>query len=170
MKSINKKDFIQIGSVLKVHGTKGELKVILNLDIEFNEWAFLEIREKPVPFYIESCKHQFQEEAFLKLREINTMEEASKYVGYAVLALKKSIKKAALNQLDDSILHYKIIDSKFGEMGIVDEIIEMPMQVLLKTTFNGQELLIPAVEPILTDITDKKKIVYIQMPEGLLDI
>ncbi len=93
MKTINRKDFVEIGSVVKAHGTKGELKVVLTREINFKDWAFLEIREKPVPFYIKSYKHLFEEEAFLKFEGINDLETASKLVGYNLLAPLKGLKK-----------------------------------------------------------------------------
>ncbi|MDP1725732.1 MAG: ribosome maturation factor RimM [Bacteroidota bacterium] len=170
MKTIGRKDFIEIGSVVKAHGTKGELKVVLNREINFKEWAFLEIREKPVPFYIKSCKHLFEEEAFIKFEGVNDLETASKLVGYNLLAPARGLKKAAPGLLDKSILKYELIDSKFGEIGIVEDVLEMPMQILIKTTFNGQELLIPAVEPIIQEINDKLQKIYLDLPEGLLKI
>ena len=170
MKTINRKDFIEIGSVVKVHGTKGELKVVLTREINFKEWAFLEIREKPVPFYIKSCKHLFEEEAFIKLDGINDLETAVKLVGYNLLAPIKGLKNAAPELIDKSIINYLLIDSKFGEIGKVVDLVEMPMQILIKTSYNNQELLIPAVEPIIKEINDKLHIIYLDLPEGLLNL
>ncbi|MFN5544734.1 MAG: hypothetical protein ACK49O_05890, partial [Bacteroidota bacterium] len=53
MKSINRTDFIEIGTVQKVHGTKGEIKLALSKQVLLKKWAFLEFQGKPVPFYIE---------------------------------------------------------------------------------------------------------------------
>ncbi|MBC7384364.1 MAG: hypothetical protein H7296_15465 [Bacteroidia bacterium] len=169
MKTISRNDFVEIGSVVKIHGTKGELKVVLTRKINFKEWAFLQIRGKPVPFYIQQCKHNYEEEAFLKLEGIDQMDIASILVGYALLAPSAGLKKPE-QKLDDSFLNYKIIDSKQGELGIVEALLEMPMQLLIKTTYRKQELLIPAINPILMEIDDEHKIIYVEMPDGLLEI
>ena len=81
IKSIARKDFIQAGSVDKTHGTKGELRISLTTDKSFKEWAFLEIQGKPVPFYIQSLQPTFDDGALLKLRDINSVEKASEFVG-----------------------------------------------------------------------------------------
>jgi ribosomal 30S subunit maturation factor RimM len=39
---------------------------------------------------------------------------------------------------------------------------------LLKTTYQQHELLIPAVEAFIEDIDDRKKIIYLNLPEGLV--
>ncbi len=170
MKSINRENFIEIGSIVKVHGTKGEVKVSLNQDTTFKEWAFLEIREKPVPFYIEGSKHSFEEEAFLKFKGVDDMESALQLVGYSLLSLKDGIKKSGTEFGNESIIHYQIMDSKLGFLGLVDHVIENPMQTLVQTTFNKKELLIPAIKPILIKIDDKKQIIFVDLPEGLIDL
>ena len=170
MKTTNRNDFLEIGSIVKVHGTKGEVKVILSSKINFKEWAFLEIREKPVPFYLEGCKHQYEEEAFLKFEGVNEIEAASKLVGHKLLVAKKGFKKSKSGDVGESVLNYKIIDHNFGLLGVVEKLVENSMQSLIQTTYNSKELLIPAIEPILTDIDDDKQVVYVNIPEGLLEI
>lgn len=169
MKSIARKDFIVAGTVDKTHGTKGELRITLSTDKPFKEWAFLEIQGKPVPFYIQSIQNTFDDGALLRLRDVDTVEKASAYVGYILLAPKGKRKKSEVYAEDD-FTGFKLIDENLGEIGIVETIEEYPNQLLIKTQYKGEEVLIPAVEAFILEVNEAKQTIYLQLPEGLLEI
>jgi 16S rRNA processing protein RimM len=52
----------------------------------------------------------------------------------------------------------------------VQEIVEYPYQSLAKVFYGERELLIPLVDEIIVEINDKKKLLLVNMPEGLIDI
>lgn len=169
IKSIARKDFIQAGSVDKTHGTKGELRISLTTDKTFKEWAFLEIQGKPVPFYIESLQPTFDDGALLKLRDINSVEKASGFVGRTLLIPIGKRKKSDLYAEDD-FTGFALVDETLGAIGVVEEIEEYPNQLLIRTKYNGQEVLIPAVEAFITEVNETNQTIYLNLPEGLLDI
>lgn len=164
MKSIHINDFVRVGTIIKTHGTQGELRV--QTSHKLSKWAFLEIQGKPVPFKVDACNPTIDEQYIIKFRGIDSINEASTYNGYTLLALGKPGKVSVEN---DSIVGYFIIDKKLGAIGNVEDVIEMPMQWLIQTHFNERELLIPAVEPIVVSIDDDKKTLYVEMPDGLTD-
>jgi len=49
-------------------------------------------------------------------------------------------------------------------------VIEQPHQVLCTILYNGNEALIPVHEASLVKVDQKNKKVYVELPEGLLDI
>lgn len=169
IQSIARKDFTQAGSVDKTHGTKGELRVSLTTDKSFKEWAFLEIQGKPVPFYIESLQPTFDEGAILKLRDIDSVEKASDFVGRTILIPIGKRKKSDLYAEDD-FTGFALVDAKLGAIGVVEEIEEYPNQLLIRSNYNGQEVLIPAVEAFITEVNEAQQTIYLNLPEGLLDI
>ncbi|MDZ4666577.1 MAG: hypothetical protein SGJ00_01720 [bacterium] len=169
MKTIQRKDFTEVGSVVKVHGNKGELKFRLSREIKIKEWAFLEFRGKPVPFYIEHTKAEFAGDMVMKLGGINSVDAAANYIGKVLLLPNKSVKKEAV--VDEwAINGFMAVDGKLGELGMVEEVIEYPYQSLARIVFNNRDLLIPLVGEIIIEIDDKKKILRVQLPEGLIDI
>ena len=168
LKTINRKDFDVIGSVVKVHGNFGELKIQLNQKEKLKEWAFLEIREKPVPFLLESFRHLTGNEYLIKLKNIDKVDKAADFIGYhLMMPLKKGAKRK--QKVDDDLVGFLLIDENLGEIGRVEELIEMPMQLLFRTTYNNKELLIPAVEPIIQWVDDETKEIGLDLPDGLLD-
>ena len=56
------------------------------------------------------------------------------------------------------------------EIGDVIEVIEQPMQVLCKIMYKGHEALIPLHQESLQKIDQKKKQVFVNLPDGLLEL
>lgn len=167
MKSIARKDFIAVGSIDKTHGTKGELRITLTSDKPINEWAFLEIQGKPVPFKVESFSPTFEDGAIIKLRGIDKMEQAEPFVGYIILLPKGKRRKGEVYTEDD-FTGFSLVDEKLGEIGVVESIEEFPNQLLIKTTYNGNEVLIPAVEAFIAEINEETRTILLNLPDGLI--
>ena len=56
------------------------------------------------------------------------------------------------------------------DLGEISEVIEQPHQVLCKIDLNGKEALILVHEAKLLKLDRKKKLVYVELPDGLLDV
>ena len=65
---------------------------------------------------------------------------------------------------------YKIEDKEKGELGIIENMIVLPEQTLLRILHHNKEILIPVVEEIIVKIDRRGKRVYIDAPEGLIDL
>jgi 16S rRNA processing protein RimM len=50
------------------------------------------------------------------------------------------------------------------------EVIEQPLQILLRIEIDGKEVLIPINESTLVKVDHKGEKIYVDLPEGLLDI
>jgi 16S rRNA processing protein RimM len=169
MKSIARKDFTAAGTIDKTHGTKGDLRITLTSDKPIKEWAFLEIQGKPVPFYVQSVQETFDDGAILKLQDLNTVEQAGQYVGRTLLLPIGKRKKNDLYAEDD-FTGFALVDKKLGAIGNVDAIEEFPNQLLIRTTYKGVEVYIPAVEAFIEEINEDTRTIQLNLPEGLLDI
>ena len=53
-------------------------------------------------------------------------------------------------------------------LGPIDEIMELPGQVLVVLQFNGEEVLIPLVDDLVLDLDKRKKKIVFAVPEGLI--
>jgi 16S rRNA processing protein RimM len=56
------------------------------------------------------------------------------------------------------------------EIGLIQEVIEQPHQILCTVIYKGAEALVPLHEASLKKIDNKHKKVFVELPEGLLDI
>jgi 16S rRNA processing protein RimM len=73
-------------------------------------------------------------------------------------------KTAPVNLIGFSVFEH---DKK---LGLVEAVIEQRLQVLLQTTINDHEVLIPLHAETLKKIDRKKKEVHVNLPEGLLEV
>ncbi|MFN9710844.1 MAG: 16S rRNA processing protein RimM, partial [Bacteroidota bacterium] len=64
---------------------------------------------------------------------------------------------------------YTLLD-KEKVLGIIDEVIEQPHQILCRLIINEKEVLIPLNESTIQKINHPKKQVHTDLPEGLLEI
>lgn len=169
MKSIDKKDFIAAGTVAKTHGTKGELKIITDTKVKFTEWAFLEIREKPVPFYITRNQPAAANEYLLKLEGVDTLEQAQQYIGYQVMVAKSKGKRKPTEQAFD-LNGFKLVDVNAGAIGEIAGIEELPKQTMMVTHYKDQQIMIPMVEDFIDSVDEKNEIIYLRLPDGFLEL
>ncbi len=168
MKSINRKDFIIAGVVEKIHGTKGGLRLSFDQKIKIKEWVFFEFHQKPVPFFVESISGN-DVDLIVQVKGISTPKEAQRFVGKTVLVPSSKTKRKT-RTTDLSIIDYLLIDENIGELGRVEDVEELPQQLIIRTTFKGKELLIPAVDEFIIEINEKKKIIHLNLPEGILEL
>ena len=64
---------------------------------------------------------------------------------------------------------FTVIDEIHGNLGQIVAVDDSTMNVLFVIEKDGEEVLLPAHEEFLKNIDAKGKIVYAQIPEGLLE-
>ena len=55
-------------------------------------------------------------------------------------------------------------------LGEIREVIEQPHQVLCRIDLNGKEALLPVNESTLVKVDQPARLVYLDLPDGLLDL
>jgi len=168
-------DCFRIGSVLKTKGLKGEMQLYVDFDgledIEFDA-LFIEIAGKLAPFFVESIKYNtHNNQAYLHLEDVDTIEKAAALVKkdiYLPNKLKpvKGEEEFTLFDLEG----FMVVDEDEGELGIITEINEYPQQLMATVIYKDAEVLFPLNEDIITGIDQVKELLYVDLPEGLLNI
>ncbi len=164
-----------LGKIVRTFGTKGELVFQINPEILDSiknlESVFVKINENLVPFFIENLERRPKSQAMVKLMDVNSTEETSVLTGcniYIPLAMLPKPKGSQISPYE--IEGFAVIDANYGETGTVRAILELPQQSLLSIDFNGKEILIPIVEEIVKKVDRRKKTIYIEAPEGLIEL
>lgn len=168
------KDYFSIGKIAATHGLTGEMVLQHALgkktDLKGLQTIFIEEKRNSfLPYFIEKATIKNAEEVYIKLEGFNTKESARRLSQKEVWLLKADFDKYAGKSSPISLLGYTMINEG-KEIGEVIEVIEQPLQVLCKIIYQGNEALIPIHEESLEKIDKKKKQVYVNLPEGLLDI
>jgi len=164
---------ILLGRISKVHGFEGAVTVKLEKNLIENvpdmESVFLEIEGKPVPFFIESAEYPGGDILRLKFDGYDTTEQVNEFTGCGVfLTYGENEGKST----DIKTFHnYRIFLPDNNLAGTICEIIENPGQWLLQIiTPAGKELLIPFHEDFIVSTDKRKKIIVMDLPDGLLEI
>ena len=111
----------------------------------------------------------FVDELYLQLEDFDSPEKAKKILQKEVWLEEVDFDKFATKGSPISLLGFHMINE--GEdLGEIIEVIEQPLQVLCKIMIGENEALIPIHEETLEKIDQKKKQVFVQLPDGLLDI
>ncbi len=176
MKTLDINKLIPLGFINKTHGFLGELSLVINDDVSLNtdqfksQFLFLQLEGLPVPFFVENIREKTNG-IIVKFDTINDETQAKKLVGKKVLAGKMKQDETVNPEPSwNDFLGYKVTDKSYGELGPILEIQELPMQFLASCKVNGKEILFPLHEEIILEIDDKKRLMNIDLPEGLLDI
>lgn len=168
-------ELFRLGKIVRTFGTKGE--VVFQIDNEILarlkklESVYLNLSENLVPFFIELLQPRPKGQAMVKFLDVDSSEDASLLAGCEIFIPIALLPKQKGTQLYSvQIEGYTVIDTNRGETGTVSKVLEMPQQALLAIDFNGKEILIPLVDEIVKKIDRKKKAIYIEAPEGLIEL
>jgi 16S rRNA processing protein RimM len=167
-------DCFKIGSVIKTRGLKGELQLYVDFeDLQLIDVTavFADLAGKLVPYFVESIKYAHNGTAYLFLEDVDTIEKASKLVkkDFYLPNKAKPKRKKNLFTLKD-LLGFTAVDINEGELGKINEIQELPQQLIAKVTYKECEVLFPLNEDIVVGIDRVTSIVKVDLPEGLLEI
>ncbi|MCP4438261.1 MAG: 16S rRNA processing protein RimM [Aureispira sp.] len=169
-------EYIKIGRIGKVHGLKGELKLVLDdqflMDAIQLEALFLEERGKKAPYFIDYLRGKGT--LILKLEEIEDRQAGALLTGKDVYARSEdiSISEEEINADDSTygyLTGYSIVDAELGNLGKIEAIEEYPQQELALLVYKNQEFLIPLNDAFITGEDEKQQLIYMELPEGLLE-
>lgn len=167
-------DYVTIGTLIATFGVKGELILQHHLgnnpDISAIEVFFMEEgSDRFIPYFIQSKKVRPNEEILVSLEGIDTVEKARTFLKKKIWLLEADAKKIASKSAPISLLGFAVIENK-KELGKVLEVIEQPLQILLRIEIDKKEVLIPINESTLIKIDHKSQKIMVDLPPGLLDI
>jgi 16S rRNA processing protein RimM len=172
--AVNMNQYFKIGKLAATFGVEGQLilehnlgkktslKGLENIFIEENKDSFL-------PYFISSTKIKSGTEIYISLEGLKSKEAAKFLVKKEVWLHENDFKKFAAGAAPISLLGFMIVD-KEQEIGEILEVIEQPHQILCTISIDGKEALIPIHEKSLEKIDKKNRKVYVDLPNGLLEI
>ncbi len=166
-------NLIPIGRVLKTFGYRGE--IIAEIFSE-DPWpykdltsVFLEIQGTRIPFFIESLAIRPDQTLRLKLRQINTPEEAARILQCRVFGPPPPVQQD--DEISyDALIGFRITDVRYGEIGILQRILEHGEQDVMVVDAAGTEVLIPLVEEFIVEVDVDGRRIDLETPEGLIEL
>ena len=167
-----------LGYILKTHGLRGH--VVAHFDVD-DPAAYLKLKTvylalagastKLVAHAVEKVQPQPGARVLLKLRGIDRIEEAEPLRGSQLY-----LPLAELPALEDDqfyfhdVIGFTVVDFILGALGTVENFYALPQQDMLAMRYQGQEVLIPVVDELVSHANHTEKEIYVNLPDGLLDV
>jgi 16S rRNA processing protein RimM len=171
--------YVTIGRTRKAHGLNGELKISVEEryleDFMKNERIFIEVKGVKIPYFIKQVRGGG--EMILQLEEVEHRDAAIALQSRDILLRERDLipDEEREYEMDEPGLvyahleGYMLEDKHLGEIGNIDEVLEMPQQEMAFLKYKGKEVLIPLNEQFILSVHETGKRVLMDLPDGLLD-
>lgn len=172
--------YVIIGRTRKAHGLAGELKISIEdrylEDFMKNERIFLDVRGVKIPYFIANVRGGG--EMILKLEEVDDRDAAIALQAREVLLREQDILPEHAREFEVEaeeemeyahLAGYLMVDETIGEIGTIDEVLEMPQQEMAFLKYKGREVLVPLNQQFIRSVDEQKQQVLMNLPDGLLD-
>jgi 16S rRNA processing protein RimM len=166
--------YYQIGKFVASHGLNGALVLTHSLGSKSTlkgvETLYIETgKDQFLPYFIKELSMRNADELLVMLEDIDTKEKARLLTPKVVWLSESDFKAQRSSGTAISLLGYVLFDKK-NPLGVIEEVIEQPHQLLCVVRINGQEAMIPVHAHNLIGVDAKKQRVEVDVPEGLLDV
>ena len=168
-------EVIPIGQIIKLHGINGEMAFMSNYEgLDFDNIPFLifDMHGILVPFYLKEWRFNSENSGFLKIEDVDNEKKAKNFLGLTIYLHKKflNILESDVDMDNNTFIEFRIFDKDNNFIGIVTDIDTSTQNVLFIVDNGEKQILIPACEDYILQIDEMKKIIYMDLPEGLLEL
>ncbi len=170
---MTKEECYQLGKITKPFGFKGQVIFFLDVDEPENyaemDSVFVEVKGNLVPYFIKEISVNGNR-ATVTFDDL-TPEEALSLVGCDLYLPLDLLPKLEGNQFYfHEVVGWRVIDREKGDIGTINQILDNPAQPLFQVMKNDAEILIPVVDPIIQKVDRENKTIFIEAPNGLIDL
>ncbi|MDG1332541.1 MAG: ribosome maturation factor RimM [Crocinitomicaceae bacterium] len=172
---MNKADCFHLGHIAKLHGYKGGVSLFLDVtnheDYRGLDAIFVDINNHLTPFFVESMSLKNNGFAMVKFDGVDDEVTAKKLLRKDVYLPAEILPKLeGTNFYDHEVVGFRVIDEAHGDIGIMQQVIDLKVNPLLQIDKDGTEVLIPLIEGVVKKVDRKKKELHILAPDGLIDL
>lgn len=173
---IKKEEVFKIGKFNKPHGVKGEISFTFTDDIFDRvdcDYLVCLLDGIFVPFFIEEYRFRSDTSALVKLEKVDTAEKARMFTNVDVYFPKKYADEEEEGDAGDIptwnyFIGFKVQDVTHGDLGEIVAVDDSTMNVLFAIEKDGEEILLPAHEEFMVNLDKKKRVLTVDVPDGLI--
>ena len=172
---MTKEECFYLGKVVSKFSFKGEVLIKLDTDepesyLEM-ESVFVDYDNNLVPFFIEKSSLQKSNLLRVKFEDVDSEEDAEDLIKcdlYLPLDLLPTLNEDQF--YFHEVIGFTVQDANYGTVGTLTGINDTTSQALFEIEKNGKLILIPMNDEFLQKVDKKNKTIYVQTPEGLIDL
>lgn len=164
--------YIKIGNLGRSVGKLGEIRMNFSgsqlEDMQQLEHIFLGLEGQKVPYFIEYIKDDGDN--LIKFDDIHHPEDANKLTNVEMFVSEAQANQIGFTQnvVTNELVGFTIANQYEEMCGEITRLVEYPQQSMAFILTPTGEKMIPMVEDWIMDIDPTKKIIYMELPSGLL--
>lgn len=157
----------QFALILKPYGSMGEIVVSLSpnvsSELDLSEPVFIFYDKLPVPFFIESFTKRGKNRALVRLSGIETIDDAQEICGRDLYL------EGDQEEIDDQpdLIGFVVKDQNSTTIGPILEIVDFSGNICISVKKESDNIYIPLHEDLILEIDRKKKVIILELPQGL---
>lgn len=171
-------EITEIGRTLKPHGINGEISATIDADVDIDTLKCLifDIDGIYVPFFIESYRSRGSEAVLITIDGVSDEKEAAKLCGLDIYALKSDISAGADDGESDGfyisdLIGFTVYDTECRNIGVISGYDDSTANTLLIVEQpDGTSKYVPVADDLIESFDVDKRIITLNLPEGLLDL
>ncbi len=168
---IREESVYKIGKLGKPHGIKGEISFLFTDDVfdrVESEYLILKLDGILVPFFMEEYRFRSDESALVKFESVDSQERASELTGTEIYFPRDIAEESGDELSYAQIIGFTIKDANSGKtVGVISHVDTATDNILFELE---DGTLIPVADEWIKDVDNKKRIISMSLPEGLLDL
>ena len=170
---MNINECYNLGSITKPWGIKGQVMLFLDVDTPEDyaelDSAFVEVKGQLVPYFFHI--DQLNGNRAVVTFEDLTPEQAHSLVGHELYLPLDLLPKLEGNKFYfHEVVGFRVVDSVYGDIGVLQQVIDYPAQPLFQIDKNGTEVLVPVIDQVIDKVDRELKTLFITAPNGLIEL
>ena len=167
-------DHVKIGTVVSKHGYKGDIKISVssnNLDTFPDlKYLFIDLDGCFIPFTIDNVSSFSKNVLIVKLKEIRSEDEVDEVIHKNIYADSTEMESnIGSGFFYNDLINFDVI-TDYKKIGRIDNINSKLPQPVFEIIYDSRKVLIPIHEDLIKKIDKKNRIIYLDIPNGLLEI
>jgi 16S rRNA processing protein RimM len=171
---MSQEEYFELGTIIKSHGVKGDVVIYIVAENpqHFKKLKSILVETAGVRKEMTVTSIRFKDNlATVHLEGIDDRNTSDQYLKSKVYLLM-----AELPELDEKsfffreITGFTIHDATLGNIGVIDEVYELPQHPVFVVIYKEKEALIPATPDFIKKIDRKNKIIEMELPDGLMEV
>ena len=163
-----------IGKIAGAHGLHGEIRFRHRLvkSTRFKTWDCIRVELHPesyIPFFISSIKPLNEDECICKFEEVHSREEAAALSGKNLYSSINYTVESKPEQDLQQYVGFEIYENGQA-LGSITATMGDHRHALFVLEREGKEILIPSQPELILETDRVRKILHMQLPEGLLEL
>ncbi len=172
LSALHTEEYISVAKLGKTHALGGMLNIYFEVGVVDDSINVLFVKENNgyIPYFVEKLDIH-GEKGYVLFEEIKSKEAAQKLVNKEVYC-KAKIFNQYFEPLEDELLALIGYTAFNGHhrIGEIREIYDNTAQLLAEIEHDQGTVLVPLIEEFIVSIDDNKKIVILDLPEGILEL